>query len=70
MKYLSDFEDWALGLHPSWVGPVLMTTLLALLLFLCGALVYFTQGWVLLAFPALSLYALYVALFKQKGRYD
>ena len=63
------YIHWCLVIRPDWVGTTLYLTglicLSALVIIISGLLLYFTQGYILLALPLLVLYALYLAIFKQ-----
>jgi hypothetical protein len=63
------FTDWCLNVQPDWAGTTLyltgLTSLSTLIVAASGLLLYWTQGYILLALPPLVLYALYLAIFNQ-----
>ena len=70
--------DWAMEVEPFWVSFVVHSFMLAafrLLILACAALalasvlamLFITDGWILMIFPAIIAYCLYVALYRQRG---
>lgn len=64
-----DFVDWCASIDPTWVGFVVCVTVVTavavFMMFAAMYSIYLTNGWSLLAIPALIGYCFYVALFMQ-----